>query len=213
MYITTEMKVLGGVILITLAIVIGGAFLVGGTPAADEAVTPEVLVRDNSPALGPADARVTVVEFGDFECPACAALHPILQQLKTDNKDKSVRFVYRHFPLSQHPNAQNAAEAAVEAQRQGKFWEFHDELFANQSNLDRASLEKYAEALGLDLAAFQAALDQHTHRSQVLDDRSDGQIAGVNSTPSIFINGIHFTGQYSVSNLQGAIDEALQAGN
>lgn len=208
MNITTEMKVLGGVLVVTLLIVIGGAFLVGGTPTNDaEPVAAELLVRENSHSLGPVDAAVTVVEFGDFECPACGSLHPILQQLKAANKDAPVRFVYRHFPLSQHPNAQLAAEASVEAARQGKFWEMHDELFANQNNLDRASLEKYAAKIGLNMAAFTKALDDNTHRGVVLDDRTDGQAAQVDSTPTVFINGVRFTGQYSVSSLQAAIDE------
>lgn len=211
MALTTEMKVLGGVLIVTVLIVIGGAFLVGRSPAGEnEPVSPEVLVRPNSHSTGPADAKVTVVEFGDFECPACGALHPLLQQVKVNNKDTSVRFVYRHFPLSQHPNAQLAAEASVEAGRQGKFWEFHDLLFTNQNNLDRASLENYAADLGLDTEAFKKALDENTHRGFVLDDRTDGQVARVDSTPTLFINGLHFKGQYSVRSLQAAIDEYLQ---
>lgn len=211
MAITSEMKVLGGVLLVTLLIVVGGAFLVGGSPAANtKPVAAELLVRDTSHTTGPADAKVTVVEFGDFECPACGALHPLLQQMKADNKDTSVRFVYRHFPLSQHPNAQLAAEAAVEAAAQGKFWEFHDELFANQNSLDRLSLEKYAATVGLNVEAFQKALESHTHRDFVIDDRTDGQAAGVDSTPTLFINGIRFTGQFTVAGLQAAIDENLK---
>lgn len=203
------MKVLGGVLLVTIAIVVAGAFLVGqNDTASDEPVNAEILVNDVSPITGASNAKVTVVEFGDFECPACGQLHPLLQQLKTDNKDKSVRFVYRHFPLSQHPNAQNAAEAAVEAQRQGKFWEMHDAMFVNQAKLDRSSLEQYATTVGLDIAAFKEALDKHTHRARVLDDRSDGQVAQVTSTPTLFINGVQFTGQYTVKGLQAAIDEA-----
>lgn len=211
MAITTEMKVMGGVLAATVLIIIGGAFLVGGgAPANNEPVAAELLVRDNSHSTGPTDAKVTVVEFGDFECPACGSLHPILQQLKADNKDKSVRFVYRHFPLPQHPNAQLAAEASIEASAQGKFWEFHDELFANQNSLDRSSLEKYAANVGLNVDAFKKALDENTHRGFVIDDRSDGQAARINSTPTIFINGVHFTGQYSVDSLQAAIDENLK---
>jgi protein-disulfide isomerase len=160
--------------------------------------------------LGPIDAKVTVVEFGDFECPACGALHPLLQQLKANNKDTSVRFVYRHFPLSQHPNAQLAAEASVEAAQQGKFWEFHDQLFTHQNDLDRASLEEYAQAVGLDINAFKKALDENTHRAFVIDDQSDGEAARVNSTPTVFINGIKFTGQFTVAGLQAAIDEHLK---
>ena len=211
MAITTEMKMMGGVLLVTVLIVIGGAFLVGGSTTADnEPVAPELLVRGNSHSTGPTDAKVTVVEFGDFECPACGSLHPILQQLKTTNKDASVRFVYRHFPLSQHSNAQLAAEASVEAGNQGKFWEFHDELFANQNSLDRSSLEKYAANVGLNVDALKKALDENTHRGFVIDDRSDGVAAGVDSTPTLFINGVPFTGQYSIASLQAAIDENLK---
>lgn len=208
-----ETKVLVGVLLATLVIIVGGAFIVGRRP--ESRITPvtetERLVRADDAIAGPAEAAVTVVEFGDFQCPACGSLHPILQQVKQNNTGAPVRFVYRHFPLINiHEHAQLAAEAAVAAQQQGKFWEYHDLLFANQTKLARVDLESYASSLGLHLDEFKRALDDHTYRDAVQQDRADGDAIGVNATPTLFINNVQFTGQYSISSLQAAIDEALK---
>ena len=223
MAISNEMKVMGGVLAVTVLIIVGGAWLAGR----DSATAPgaeifgddlERLVRPSSPAFAKAtagdasdfaDAKVTIAEFGDFQCPACGALHPILKQLKEQNNDKSVRFVYRHFPLAQHEFAQVAAEASVEAQAQGKFWEMHDAMFERQPKLDIPDLVSYAEELGLDGTAMQEALDQSTHRAAVLQDRADGVALGVSSTPTLFLNNRMYTGTRSVEAIQAAIDEVL----
>lgn len=214
MVISNEMKVMGGVLLATVVIIVGGALLAGrdsGTAPGAELSEEDRgrVVRTNSPALGPDDAKVTIVEFGDFQCPACGALHPIMTRLREQNADKSVRFVYRHFPLAQHEFAQVAAEAAAEAQAQGKFWEMHDTMFERQSKLDIPDLVEYARELGLDGAAMQKALDEGTHRAAVLQDRSDGVALGVNSTPTLFLNNRMYTGTRSVEAMQAAIDEIL----
>lgn len=213
MALTGEHKVLIGVLVVTVLIIIGGAFLAGqdaNAPTASEPVSnPDRLVREDDPVLGPEDAQVTVVEFGDFECPACGALHPPLKQVKADNADASVRFVYRQFPLEQHDHAQLSAEASLEAQAQGKFWEYHDLLFENQNSLTREDLESYAEQLELDMDSFRAALDDGRHADAVEEDKVDGRAVGVRGTPSLYINGVSYTGQYSVAALQAAIDQAL----
>lgn len=209
---STETKALIGILVATVLIIAGGAWLSGrsGPSAAGEPVAnPEQLVREDDPILGAADAQVTVVEFGDFECPSCGAVHPLLKTIKQQYADRSVRFVYRHFPLPQHEHAQDAAEAAVEAQRQGKFWEYHDLLFEHQTALDRASLEQYATQVGLDMDAFRSALTNHAHADAVAQDRSDGQAVNITGTPSIFINTVPYSGAYSVEGLSTAIDAAL----
>lgn len=216
MEITTETKVLIGIIAATLIIIVGGAWLSGRNQGPSEAapLTEEQgqrLVREDDPVLGTSDAKVTVVEFGDFQCPACGALHPALKSVKAAYADQPVRFVFRQFPLTQvHEHAALAAEAAVEAAAQGKFWEYHDRLFENQTALAREDLERYGEELGLDMEAFRAALNDGTHRAAITQDISDGNAVGVQGTPTVFINGIQYTGGYSAVGLQAAIDEALQ---
>lgn len=214
MNITNETKILVGIIVVTVFIIIGGAFLAGRNNGGSGEPLPadqlERLVRADDPVLGSAEAQVTVVEFGDFQCPACGALHPVLKQIKETNKEAGVRFIYRHFPLEQHEFAQKAAEAAVEAQEQGKFWEYHDVLFENQLALDRPDLERYAEQLGFGMDEFRRALDENTHTEAVLQDRSDGNAVGVRGTPSVYINGVLYTGAYSVEGLQAAIDQVVE---
>lgn len=208
---STETKALVGILLTTVVIILGGAWLSGrGASVAGEPIAnPEPLVREDDPSVGSADATVAVVEFGDFECPSCGAVYPLLKTLKQQYADRPVRFVYRHFPLPQHEFAQGAAEASVEAQQQGKFWEYHDLLFEHQDALDRPALEQYAQDLGLDMDAFRRALDEHVHAGAVAADRTDGQAVNITGTPTIFINAVPYRGDYSVKSLGETIDAAL----
>lgn len=215
MVLTTDVKVGLGMLFATVLIIGGAAYFSSqrAQPAFDEnapTIETSQLVTENSPKKGPVDAKVTVVEFGDFECPSCGSLHPVLKQLEEKYKDQSVQFVFRHFPLAQHEHAFAAAEAASEAQAQGKFWEYHDLLFTNQNNLTRADLEKYAEQLSLDLTQFRGALDEKKHSASIQTDIAAGQAIGVRGTPTLFINGQQFTGQYSASALSDIIDAGLQ---
>jgi protein-disulfide isomerase len=165
---------------------------------------------DDDPTRGSANAPVTVVEFTDFQCPACAAMHPVLEEVLKSYGDK-VRFVVRDFPLSQHENAQKAAEAANAANEQGKFFEYIALLFQRQKALDVPSLKKYASELGLNRTRFDAALDRGTFAAEVQRDIEDGEIYGVGSTPTIFVNGV----QLKVLNADGlreAIDRAAKSG-
>jgi protein-disulfide isomerase len=154
---------------------------------------PEPLVEkisaDDDPSRGAADAPVTVVEFTDFQCPACRAIHPVLDELLKSYGNR-VRFVVRDFPLTQHEQSRKAAEAADAANAQGKFFEYATVLFKNQEALDVASLKKYAAALGLDMTRFNAALDGGTYAAEVQKDVEDGTEYGINSTPTIFVNGV-----------------------
>ena len=164
---------------------------------------------DDDPSRGEANAPVTIVEFTDFQCPACAAMHPVLEEVLKSYGNK-VRFVVRDFPLNQHENARKAAEAANAANAQGKFFEYISVLFKNQKALDLTSLKKYASELGLDRARFDAALDRGTYASEVKKDISDGELYGVGSTPTVFVNGVQLR-VLSAEGLRAAIDRATSS--
>lgn len=164
---------------------------------------------DDDPSRGSATAPVTIVEFTDFQCPACAAMHPVLEEALKSYGDK-VKFVVRDFPLNQHENARKAAEAANAANAQGKFFEYITLLFQRQKALDVPSLKKYATELGLDRARFDAALDRGVYAAEVAHDVEDGEIYGVGSTPTIFINGVQLR-VLSADGLREAIDRAAKS--
>jgi protein-disulfide isomerase len=162
---------------------------------------------DDDPSQGLATAPVTIVEFTDFQCPSCAAMHPVLEAT-LKSYGNSVRFVVRDFPLAMHANARKAAEAANAAHAQGKFFEYAALLFKHQNALDVPSLKKYASELGLDRARFDAALDGGTFDAEVRRDISDGEMYGIEGTPTIFVNGVLLKG-LSAEELRAAIDRAL----
>lgn len=164
---------------------------------------------DDDPARGDANAPVTIVEFTDYQCPACAGMHPILEEVLKSYGNK-VRFVVRDFPLNQHEWARKAAEAADAANAQGKFFEYIAVLFKNQKALDVPSLKKYATQVGLDRARFDAALDHGVYAEEVRKDVEDGELYGVGSTPTIFINGVQLK-LLSAEGLRAAIDRAASS--
>jgi protein-disulfide isomerase len=164
---------------------------------------------DDDPVRGDANAPVTIVEFTDFQCPSCAAMQPILDEVVKSYGNK-VRWVVRDFPLAMHANARKAAEAANAANAQGKFFEYIALLMKRQNALDVPSLKKYASELGLDRARFDAALDSGKYAAEVKHDLDEGELYGVDSTPAIFINGIALT-EISVEALRAAIDRGLAA--
>lgn len=167
----------------------------------------QVISVDDDPVRGDATAPVTIVEFTDFQCPSCAAMQPILEEVLKSYGAK-VRLVVRDFPLEMHANARKAAEAANAANAQGKFFEYTTLLFKRQNALDLASLKKYASELGLDRARFDAALDSGKYAAEVKHDIDDGQLYGVDSTPAIFVNGIALT-EMSIEALRALIDRGL----
>lgn len=162
-------------------------------------------------AFGDEKAKVTVVEFSDFECPYCTRAAAVANQIK-ENYPKNVRFVFRQFPLSFHQNAHLAAQASLAAAAEGKFWEYHDLLFENQKSLDRASLEKYAEQVGLNMAKFKKALDDGTYKEAVDKDIELGNKVAVSGTPTMFINGKRVGNATDYATVAAQIDAAL-AGN
>lgn len=162
----------------------------------------------DDPVRGSTTARIEIVEFGDFQCPYCLQLFAILKELLREYGD-SVRLVYKDFPLPGHREAFKAAEAANCAQEQGRFWEYHDTLFANQSALGLDALKRYAGDLGLDAAAFATCLDRGRFAKSVQRDLEIGESYGVSSTPTIFINGRPVVGLVPVAVLRQIVEEEL----
>jgi protein-disulfide isomerase len=162
----------------------------------------------DSPYQGPANAPVELVEFSDFQCPYCLRAHPIVKQVLNTYGNK-VRFVYRNYPLPNHPNAFPAAEAAQCANEQGQFWPYHDRLFADQTKLNDADLKASAAALGMDAARFNACVDSHKYKSRIDADMRAGSEAGVDGTPAFFINGRMLSGAQPYDEFKKVIDEEL----
>jgi formate-nitrite transporter family protein len=171
-------------------------------------LTPPVGERDH--VTGPATAPVTLVEYGDFECPSCRKAWPMVKTLQQRLGDK-LRFVFRNFPLTKlHPNAQRAAEAAEAAAAQGAFWQMHDRLFERQFALEDDNLIEYASELGLDADRVRAALEGGTYRARVKEDVLSGLESGVSGTPTFFINGERYDGAHGTEPLFEALQGALR---
>ena len=163
----------------------------------------EVGPRDH--IQGPPNAPVTLVEYGDYECPYCGMAHPVIKELQKRMGD-SMRFVFRNFPLTNvHFNAEPAAEAAEAAGAQGKFWEMHDTLYENQDALDYDDLLAYAEQLDLDVSRFEDELARHAYLDRIREDFMSGVHSGVQGTPTFFINGVRYEGSYDVDSLLQAL--------
>ena len=171
---------------------------------------PRTQVAADGPSMGPANAPVTIVEFSDFECPFCSRIVPTMNQDKEQYGDK-VRIVFRQFPLNIHPNAPKAAEASLCANVQGKFWEMHDAMFADQRNLGVPSLKTMAAGIeGIDAEAFNQCLDSGQFAEQVQADLQAGMQAGVSGTPAMFVNGIPVSGAVPFEQISQIIDQELQ---
>jgi len=179
---------------------------------ANQPLSPQVaasLAQGKSPSFGPADAKVTVVEFSDFQCPYCSRAASVVDQVKEKYSDR-VHFVFRQFPLPMHENARGAAEAALAANAQGKFWQFHDKLFKNQSQLTRAGLEGFAKEAGLNVDEFKKALDGKAYAADVDADMKLGESVAVEGTPTMFINGARVANPTSFETVSAQIDSALK---
>ena len=163
---------------------------------------------DDDPSKGSANAPVTVVMFSDFQCPACAATHPVLKKVIAEYGDK-VRFVVRDFPLQMHEHAFLAAQAANAANAQGKFFEYVELLYNNQNSLDAASLKEFATKLGLDRKRFDAELDGGKYADEIRKDMADGQSYHVHGTPTIFVNGVKVR-TLSAESFRKAIERAMK---
>jgi protein-disulfide isomerase len=166
-------------------------------------------VAATGPAKGPANAPVTIVEFSDFQCPFCSRLTPTLAEVEKRYGDK-VRVVFRQYPLPFHQNAQKAAEASLCAADQGKFWELHDAMFGNQSELGVDQLKAKAASLGLNADKFNKCLDSGEKASAIQADVKAGSAAGVSGTPAMFINGRFISGAVPIDQITTVIDDELR---
>ncbi len=170
---------------------------------------PKVDVAATGPSKGPQNAPITIVEFSDFQCPFCARVEPTVAKLMQDYPDK-IRLVYRDFPLPSHGDAPKAAEAALCAGDQGKYWEMHNALFSNQEKLKVPDLKAQAKSLGLDPSKFDQCLDSGAKAKEVDANRAAGEEAGVSGTPAFFINGRMLSGAQPESAFKAIIDEELK---
>jgi protein-disulfide isomerase len=170
-------------------------------------LTQPVSARDHTE--GPADAPLTLVEYGDYQCPYCGAAYPVVKRLQK-TLGKKLRFVFRNFPLTQaHPYALIAAETAEAAALQGKFWEMHDLLFEQQASLAPDIIPTWTERLGLDLEKLGNAISQGFVEERIKEDRQSGIRSGVNGTPTFFVNGTRFDGMPDYNSLLAALESTL----
>ncbi len=181
----------------------GAAAIVAPTAKYD---VPEI--NDTDHVIGGADAKVVLIEYSDFECSYCGRHHPNMKKLQAEYGDK-ITWVYRHFPLSFHENALPAAVASECASEQGKFWEFADAMFDNQTDLGSDLFEATALELGLNVSQFTACLDSGKYDSFIEDQTNAGATAGVNGTPATFLNGELISGAVPYSTLKAKVDAAL----
>ena len=166
-------------------------------------------VSERDHVQGPDDAPVTLVEYGDFECPYCGMAYPLVKDAQRRLGDR-LRFVFRNFPISTaHPHAEHAAEVAEAAGAQGKFWEMHDLLYERQTTLDDAHLRRFAEELGLDVERFDREMTERRYEARVREDFMSGVRSGVNGTPSFFVNGVRYDGRWDEGHLIGALEQAV----
>ena len=183
-------------------------------PNAPSAPAPAAIRKVDVPADSPAKggkagAKVTIVEWSDFQCPFCSRVVPTLKQIE-DTYGDNVKVVFRHQPLPFHNNAKIAAAASMAANEQGKFWQMHDKMFANQQALDRPSLERYAQEIGLDVGKFKAALDSNKFDAYIAADSAEGMRVGANGTPTFFINGRQVVGAQPIDAFKAVIDDELK---
>jgi len=173
-------------------------------------ITLTAAVNHNDHVKGPSSAKVTLIEYGDFECPACGQAYHAVKILLIHFGD-NIRFVFRHFPLrEQHPHAELAAETAEAAGAQHEFWPMHDLLFENQLHLKEKSLRQYAEKLELDMAKYDHDINDHIYLQRVQESMQGGTRFGIESMPAFFINGVLHDVSFGLEHLQEAIEAELQ---
>lgn len=180
------------------------------TPAAGDDFSKVPKVTSGDHVRGDSNAKVTLIEYSDFQCPYCGQLEPTMEKILADYKGK-VRVVYRHFPLTTiHPYAQGAAEASECAAEQGKFWEMHDILFSNQTALDETSLKSYAGKIGLNASQFASCLSSHKYASAISQSSSDAQASGITGTPGVWVGNQLIKGAYPYDTFKQLIDSMLK---
>lgn len=210
---TTELKIMLAIGVCTLGLFAGGIYWMSQVQnPANVAVAPEKLITADSQTIGPATAPVTLVEFGDYQCPSCSTANTTVKAILAQHPDK-IRFVFRHFPLTQHQHAQLAAQAAEAAGVQGKYWEMHHWLYEHQAEWSESTnpqslFSAAAGTLGLNVESFNQTIQNKTHAGKIQQGVADGMSIGVDSTPSFYLNGKPFQG--SMAQLKAAIEQQLQ---
>ena len=186
---------------------------VGNQQAKKEDKQPAVEVipiRNSDHVLGNENAKITIIEYSDYECPFCTRNIPTLERI-LDEYGNKVNWSFRHFPLSFHAHSQKAAEASECAAEQGKFWEYHDLLFSDLSKLNQAGFTEHARKLGLEMARFDSCLSSGKYKGQVEEDVQAGAEAGISGAPAFFINGVLLSGAQPISEFERVIDTELAA--
>lgn len=213
---SSDIKVIIGVIVLTGLILLGGIYIFSSKKESSpqqQKIDTSVLIRGDSPKTSTSSATVTVVEFADFQCPACGAYHPLLKRLESEFA-KDLTVVFRHFPLQQHQNARLAAYAVQASFIQGKFWEMHDKMFENQNDWSSSNTAKdmfiqYAESLRLDGEKFKKDIDSSAVKDSIDRDVADGMTLGINSTPTFYINGEKIDNPRSYEDFQTLVKAAI----
>lgn len=212
---TNEAKIIGGIGILTVIILFAGVFFFsGGNGKIEKPVDNSSIIKQGNYSTGSKTAKVTVVEFADFQCPACARVHPIIKQI-LEEYTSDMRFVYRHFPLPQHKNAKRAARASEAAGEQNKFWEMYDLLYENQNTWsENDGADKifigYAKQLQLNTEKFEKSLRSDKFDSKIQEDLRDGQVLGVNSTPTIFINNKKQNDVFDYASFKKLVEEEIK---
>lgn len=210
---TQETKILSGIVAVTIFIIVGAVFFLS-RPEKPVVVDSSKLVKEDSLKISSDSAKLTVVEFGDYQCPACGLAHPGVKKAISEFPGQ-VNFVFRHFPLAQHKNAEIAAQAVEAAKIQGKLWEMHDKIYESQPEWENEAnvlevFKKYAGEFSLDVENFAADAVNDAVKQKVRNDIADGLALGVNSTPTFYFNNELYKGGVSYGDFKQAIDNALK---
>ena len=214
-----EAKILIGLTIATILVLVGGASLFSKkqntqTQEAVKVYDSKLLIGNHTYPLGNENAKVTIVEFGDYQCPACGASYPITKEVLKEYGDK-IRFVFRNFPLEQHANAFPAARAAEAAGAQGKFWEMHDKLYETQDSWGTkpdapSQFEGFAKDLGLDVEKFKKDIADKVYDSNIQEGLTDGTAVGINATPTFFVNGVKQSGILTLNEWKTVLADYLK---
>lgn len=220
----TEVKVVASIVLVTILIIVGGVFIMSGQSSNDPEIKVDssILVRPDSPIKKAEQDHITIVEFADYECPSCAALHPTLEKLLASENGKYINLVYRNFPL--HAGSVQVATAVLAAGAQGKYWEMSDIVYEKQDEwasipatkaADRAKLfEKYAASIGLDINKYREDLKNKAYPELISRDKADAITMNINATPTLIINGVEIVrGAIPYEQLEAIIESELAKNN
>lgn len=213
MNMTNEAKILAGIVVATVVLVVGAIFFLS-KPEKPVIINAETLIKDDSLKMSTDSAKLTIVEFGDFQCPACKAAHPGLKQAIADYPGQ-INFVFRHYPLPMHPNAQPGARAVEAANRQGKAWEMFDKLFDSQDEWapeanPTEKFKQYAKELGMDPEKLAADMGDSAIQDKINKDIADGNTAGVNATPTLFFNNEKYNKGIGYQDFKAEIEAKLK---